>query len=32
MDGRFTMEMLDAMEKSGTKIPDEVKRLKEKRS
>ena len=32
MDGRFTMEMLDAMEKSGTKIPDEVKRQKKKRS
>ena len=30
MDGRFTMEMLDAMEKSGTKIPDEVKRQKQK--
>ena len=30
MDGRFTMEMLDAMEKSGTKIPDEVKKQKQK--
>ncbi len=29
-DGRYTMEMLEAMERSGTKIPDEVKKLKQR--